>query len=255
MPSYLPILTFHDIDDRPSVISVSPKVFDRSMAKLYANDYQSLSQMEVVDILKRGALFPDRSFGITFDDGYRSVYTKAFSVLQYYGMSATVFLTVEEKNTLSPAARLPSLNGRSMLNWHEIHEMKRWGIEFGAHTCTHPDLTLIPSHHVKTEVCHSKAIIEDILGTPVYCFAYPFGRYNHQVRNIVQETFSCASSDRLGLINKNSDLYALERVDAYYLRTNRLFQIMLTRLFPLYLSALSIPRCFRRFLQPSPGKR
>jgi peptidoglycan/xylan/chitin deacetylase (PgdA/CDA1 family) len=255
MPSFLPVLTFHDIDDRPSVISVSPRVFNHGMAKLHANGYRSLSQMEVVDILKRGALFPDRSFGITFDDGYRSVYTKAFSVLQHYGMSATVFLTAGQGSKARPSNRLPSLNGRLMLNWEEIHEMQRWGVEFGAHTCTHPDLTRIPPHLLKTEVCDAKALIEDALGVPVSCFAYPFGRYNHQVRHIVQENFSCASSDKLGLINKHSDLYALERVDAYFLRTHRLFQIMLSRLFPWYVLARSIPRHIWRTLQQRSGRR
>ena len=237
------------------MISVSPGVFDRGMAKLHASGYRSLRLMEAADILRRGDLFPDRVFGITFDDGYRSLYTKAFSVLQYYGMSATVFLTVKEGDRARPTDRLPSFNGRSMLNWDEIHEMHRWGIEFGAHTCTHPDLTLLRPHLVKTEVCDSKAIIEDALGTPVSCFAYPFGRYNHRVRQIVQENFSCASSDKLGLINKNSDIYALERVDAYYLRTDRLFKIMLSRLFPWYLSARCIPRHIRRKIQTGSGKR
>lgn len=254
MPSFLPILTFHDIDDRPSVISLSPGVFRRSMAKLHSNGFRTLSPMEVVDILKRGELFPDRCFGITFDDGYQSVYTIAFSVLQHYGMSATVFLTVGDRVTAKPNDRLPSFNGRSMLNWNEIHEMQRWGIEFGAHTCTHPDLTLIPSHLLKKEVCDSKAIIEEALGASVSCFAYPYGRYNHRVRNIVQKHFSCACSDKLGMIKKYSDLYAFERVDAYYLRTDRLFQIMLTRYFPWYILACSIPRHIRRTLQPSSGK-
>ena len=250
MTAQLPMLTLHDIDKRLSVTSVSPVVFNRGMAKLYASGYRTLSQMEVVDILNRGALFPDRCFGITFDDGYQSVYTKAFSVLQHYGMTATVFLTVGDRVTVKPNDRLPSFNGRSMLNWSEIREMQRWGIEFGAHTCTHPDLTLIPHHLVKKEVCGSKAIIEDALSTPVSCFAYPYGRYNHQVRNIVQEHYSCAYSDKLGLINKRSDLYAFERVDAYYLRTDWLFKIMLTRLFPWYVFARSIPRSIRRALQP-----
>jgi peptidoglycan/xylan/chitin deacetylase (PgdA/CDA1 family) len=253
MPSFLPVLTFHDIDDRPSVTSVSPGVFNRGMAKLHSSGYRTLSQMEVVDILIRGELFPDRCLAITFDDGYQSVYTKAFSVLQHYGMTATVFLTVGDGVTAKPNDRLPSFNERSMLNWDEMREMQRWGIEFGAHTCTHPDLTLIPPHLVKKEVYGSKAIIEDALGTPVSCFAYPYGRYNHQVRNIVRKHFSCACSDKLGLINKRTDLYAFERVDAYYLRTDRLFKIMLTRLFPWYVFTRSIPRGIRRALQPGSG--
>jgi len=254
MDSFLPVLTFHDIDDQPSVISVSPGVFNRGIAKLYASDYHTLSQTEVVDILNQDALFPDRCFGITFDDVYQSVYTEAFSVLQHYGVSATVFLTVGDRITLKPNDRLPSINGRLMLNWREIREMQRWGIEFGAHTCNHPDLTCIPIDRMKKEVYESKAIIEDALGTQVSCFAYPYGRYNHRVRDIVQEHFSCAFSDKLGMINKHSDLYAFERVDAYYLRTDRLFKIMLTGLLPWYVLARGIPRGIRRALQPRSGK-
>ena len=254
MPSYLPVLTFHDIDKRPSVVSFRPDVFQRGIASLYKCGYRTLNQMEVVDFLKHNEKFPERCFGVTFDDGYQSAYTKAFSVLQNYGMSATVFLAVGKEATARPNDRLPSINEHSMLCWKEIREMHRWGIEFGAHTCTHPDLTRIPSHLVKKEVYGSKAIIEDALGAPVSCFAYPYGRYNHRVRNIVKKHFSCACSDKLGLINKNSDLYAFERVDAYYLRTDRLFQIMLTRLFPWYVLARCIPRAIRRALQPNSGK-
>jgi peptidoglycan/xylan/chitin deacetylase (PgdA/CDA1 family) len=254
MAAQLPILTFHDLGDQPSVTSISPGVFNRGMTKLHESGYHTLSQMEVVDIIDQGSEFPDRCFGITFDDGYHSVYTKAFPVLQHYGMSATVFLTVGEGETARPNDRLPSLNGRSLLNWNEIREMQQWGIEFGAHSCTHQDLTCIPIDRVKKEVYESKAIIEDALGTQLSCFAYPYGRYNHRVRDIVQKYFSCACSDKLGLINKKSDLYAFERVDAYYLRTDWLFKIMLNRLFSWYVLARSIPRGLRRVLRLSSGK-
>lgn len=255
MPSTLPVLTFHNIDERPSVISISPKVFKHSMERLRKRGYRALSLRKVRDILKCGEPFPDRCFGITFDDGHRSVYTEAFSVLQDYGMSATVFLTVGESSSVRSTGSLPSLNGRPMLSWYMIREMHRWGIEFGAHTCTHPDLTRISIDHVKTEISESKMIIEDALGESVSCFAYPYGRYNRRIRNIVQKYFLCASSDKLGLINQNSDLYALERVDAYYLRTDRLFQIMSTEIFPWYILACSIPRRIRRAIQPNLDQR
>ncbi len=123
------------------------------------------------------------------------------------------------------------------------------GITFGVHTLTHPDLTRLPLDRVETEICGSKTIIEDALSTQVSSFAYPYGRYNRRCRDIVQQYFACACSDKLGLVTTNSDLYALERVDAYYLRTERLFDVMLTRLFPWYILARSIPRRIRRAIQ------
>ena len=110
----LPILTFHAIDDELDVLSFSPRVFRRGMARLREGGYRTVSLLEVVDCLRRGVPFPDRSFVITFDDGYQSVYDEAFPVLQRYGMSATVFLTVGDTGMAGPDDRLPSLGGLSL---------------------------------------------------------------------------------------------------------------------------------------------
>ena len=136
-----------------------------------------------------------------------------------------------------------------MLSWCQIREMHRRGIAFGAHTLTHPDMTRLPFDRMEAEVCDSKAIIEDTLGAPIACFAYPYGRHDERSRDVVRRHFACACSDRLGLITASSDSYAMERVDAYYLRTERLFAVMLTRWFPWYIRARSIPRRIRRAVQ------
>ena len=136
-----------------------------------------------------------------------------------------------------------------MLSWPEIREMQRWGVTFGAHTLTHPDLTRASVDRIEAEVCTSKAILEDALGAPVTCFAYPFGRYDARSRTMVRQHFACACSDQLGLLTAGSDPYTLERLDAYYLRTDRLFALMGTRLFPWYVWARNIPRQLRRTLR------
>lgn len=242
----LPILTFHALDDQSSVLSFRLGVFKRGMVKLYKHGYRSISLLEAAGCLRSKKPFPDRCFVITFDDGYGSVYKEAFPVLQEYGLSATVFLTVGEPEVTNAAYRLPSLNGRLMLSWTEIREMKQWGMEFGAHTLTHPDLTRLPRKQWEAEISDSKKAIEDILGSPVSSFAYPQGRYTPPIRGFVQQQFECACSDHLGLITPASDLYALERVEAYYLRTDRLFDVMLTTFFPYYIGARRIPRWIRR---------
>jgi peptidoglycan/xylan/chitin deacetylase (PgdA/CDA1 family) len=249
MTASLPILTFHALDDLPSVISVKPQVFRQSLARLHARGYRTLRLEEAIDYVRQGEPFPLRTVVITFDDGYRSVYDVAFPVLQRHGMSATIFLTVGGRETAKPAVRLPSLGGRTMLSWREIREMWRSGIDFGAHTLTHPDLTHLPHHQLAVEMCESKAIIEDMLGVHVPCFAYPFGRYDQPSYELARQHFSCASSDRLGLMSLDSDLYALKRVDAYYLRTTHLFKVLTTGLFPGYVRARNIPRQLRRTLQ------
>jgi peptidoglycan/xylan/chitin deacetylase (PgdA/CDA1 family) len=246
MPSSLPILTFHALDDRSSVISFPPAVFRHGIARLHESGYKTLRLAEAVNYLQRGKPFPGRSLVITFDDGYQSVFDEAFPVLQQYNMTATVFLTVGKKSISGLNGRLPSLEGRHMLCREEIMEMYHYGIDFGAHTLTHPDLTRLPFDHAQSEILDSKAIIEDTLSAPISCFAYPFGRYDERILEIVKKHFACACSDRLGLASSGSNLYALERIEAYYLRSERLFDIMLTGLFPWYIGARRFFRQIRR---------
>jgi peptidoglycan/xylan/chitin deacetylase (PgdA/CDA1 family) len=246
MTGSFPILTFHALDDRSSVISFPPRLFERGMRSLHDSGYRTLNLAELIEYLQRGVPFPQRSFALTFDDGYQSVYDHAFPILQRYGFSATVFLTVGDNGKRAESERLPFMCERSMLSWREIKEMHGCGITFGAHTLTHPDLTSLPSARVKIEVYDSKAIIEDALGIQVTCFAYPYGRYGNRTREIVRQHFACACSDKLDLVNGSSDLFALERVDAYYLRTERSFNVMSTRFFPWYIRARSLPRQIRR---------
>lgn len=249
MTQRLPILTFHTLDNLPSVTSFSPNLFRFGLTNLHENGYRTISLLEAADCLRMKKSFPEKSFVVTFDDGYETVYKVAFPILQDYGMSATIFITIGENGSHQDEEKLPSLEGRSMLNWREIKEMKRWGIEFGAHTLTHPDLTRLPQDRMEMEICDSKKIIENILSAPISCFAYPYGRYNDSVRELVRQHFACASSDQLGFITPSSDLYTLERVDAYYLRTDQLFNLILTRWFPWYIWACGIPRWIRRTVE------
>jgi len=253
MAASLPILTFHALDDQPSVISFPVELFRRAMAQLHERGFRTLDLLEAVDCLRPEMTFPERSLVVTFDDGYQSVYEEAFPILKLYQMCATVFLTVGEDTTSEPASRLPSLQGRSMLSWREIREMHSAGIAFGAHTLTHADLTRMPEGQVEAEIRKPVAMIEQALGAPVASFAYPYGRFDQRSLAVVRQQFVCACSDKMGLVSPNSDPHALERVDAYYLRSDRLFDLMATRLFPLYISARSIPRRIRRSLQSSPG--
>ena len=247
----LPILTFHALDGLPSVTSFPPNLFRLGLKKLRENGYRTISLLDAANCLRMKKSFPEKSFVVNFDDGYETVYQAAFPILQDYGMSATIFITVGENGSRQDEERLPSLEGRSMLNWREIKEMRRWGIEFGAHTLTHPDLTRLPRNRMEMEICDSKKIIENNLSTPISCFAYPYGRYNDSVRELVKQHFLCASSDKLGFITPSSDLYALERIDAYYLRTDMLFSLILTGWFSWYIWARRIPRWIRRTMKNS----
>jgi peptidoglycan/xylan/chitin deacetylase (PgdA/CDA1 family) len=249
MAASLSILTFHAVDEMASVIAFSPQRFRRGLRRLSEAGYRTITLLEATNCLRRKEPFPERSFVITFDDGYESVYSNALPVLRELNFSATIFLTTGIDASAEGEARLPSMEGRLMLSWREIREMQNQAIEFGAHTLTHPDLTTLSRQQIERELGDSKKRIEDALGIEVSSFAYPFGRYDDRSREIAAHYFANACSDRLGIAQVRSDRYALERVDAYYLRARQAFDLLPTKFFSGYIRLRNFPRRLRRRLQ------
>jgi peptidoglycan/xylan/chitin deacetylase (PgdA/CDA1 family) len=62
------------------------------------------------------------------------------------------------------------------LHWDEVREMARHGIEFGAHTRSHPILSRIEERgRLCAEIEDSRRRIAEELGSPVLHFCYPNG--------------------------------------------------------------------------------
>ncbi len=71
-------------------------MFVRQMKYLFEHGYQTISLRDLVSCAKQPTPAKDKKICITFDDGYESVYTHGFGVLQKYN-----FTVVRTKNPLS----------------------------------------------------------------------------------------------------------------------------------------------------------
>jgi peptidoglycan/xylan/chitin deacetylase (PgdA/CDA1 family) len=74
----------------------------------------------------------------------------------------------------------------------QIRYWSAQGIEFGAHSRSHADLTRLPPESLEAEVLGSKADLEELLGKPVEAFAYPFGFHNEEVVKCARGAFDLA---------------------------------------------------------------
>src|ERR1035437_7820808 len=64
--------------------------------------------------------------------------------------------------------------GRDCLTWSEVRELQRYGISFGSHTVTHPQLRDLGKDDIEKELVNSKKAIEEKTGREVDSFAYPY---------------------------------------------------------------------------------
>jgi peptidoglycan/xylan/chitin deacetylase (PgdA/CDA1 family) len=94
-PSRFVVLTYHRVNDdaHPYFGGVEVELFRRQMISLKRH-FVVLPLLELVERAKAGEV-PPNAAAITFDDGYRDNYTRAFPVLHELGLPATVFLVTD----------------------------------------------------------------------------------------------------------------------------------------------------------------
>lgn len=245
----VPVLTYHSIDESGSVVSTAPEVFRRQMRFLSENRYRVVSLGELTDLLLAHKTPLPKTVALTFDDGFRNFFFEAFPELENYGFGATVFLVTDFCGKHNDWAGNPKQLPRSeLLDWGEIEELSEKGIEFGSHTRTHPNLSKIKPDEIKKEISESRYEIEDRLAKKVTSFAYPFGSFNSYVKQTAAENFEAACSTNLGKIGFESDFFALERIDAYYLSNPTILRRLPARSFDRYMRLRQILRDFKSLI-------
>lgn len=122
-------------------------------------------------------------------------------------------VAVSERIAAIAGVQLPS---NLMLSSHEVRELRRAGMQIGAHTISHPILTLLSRDEAWREIEGSKKQLEEVLGDRVSLFAYPNGRlgedYNSEHASLVREIgFEAAAATNPGAAGGGSDLMQLPR--------------------------------------------
>jgi len=175
--------------------TTSPAVFAAQMEFLYRNGYQTCNLAQVIVQLEIGSGGVAKTVAITFDDGYRVFYRKAFPALNQFDFTATVYL---------PTAYIGEdslqFKGCDCLTWSEVRELQRYKISFGSHTATHPQLRDLGKDAIEKEIVHSKQTIEEKTWCGIDSFAYPyaFPQADGEYKKMLRESL-CSSGYQSGV--------------------------------------------------------
>jgi hypothetical protein len=80
-----------------------------------------------------------------------------------------------------------SLAKKVILSWEEVLRMSKEGIDFGAHSVSHPILTNLPLEKARFEIAESKRNIEGRV-KPIRFFSYPDGAFNSDIVEAVKQS-------------------------------------------------------------------
>jgi peptidoglycan/xylan/chitin deacetylase (PgdA/CDA1 family) len=212
----LPVLLYHRVAVRSSSeypsLTVSAKKFERQVRWLAKQGYVGIRASDWLAWCHEGKALPEKPVLFTFDDAYADLTEYALPVLQRYGFSAVVFVVTGKLGGTNDwdrgkwAADLPLMTADQVRYW------ANQGIEFGAHTRTHRDLTILTDAELADEIAGSAEDLKQLLGAPATSFAYPHGSYNPPVQDHVRRVFQAAFTVDEGFNTISSDPHLLRRI-------------------------------------------
>ncbi len=179
---HVPILEYHYIRVNPNPrdrlgynLSVTPDDFAAQMDWLRSSDFHPIDLGDLRAYFQEGAPLPSRPVVLTFDDGYEDFYTTAFPVLQAHEFKAVTYV-------------VPGfLNRSGYMTTDQVQVVDESGIEVGAHTMHHVNLTKASAAELVLEVKGSRTVLEEMVGHPVLDFCYPSGQFNATVVAATQQ--------------------------------------------------------------------
>lgn len=184
----IPVLCYHRVVATPPTgsranIYVTRDVFERQLGQLARRGFTTIT---FSDLLDSGKL-PKRPIILTFDDGYRDNHEHLLPLLEAHAQRAVIFALGDRRirsNVWDSAAGEPEA---ALMSDAELRACHASGLlEIGAHGLTHRPLPELSDKALDEELHGSKAALENVLGTPVRAFAYPFGAWGERERRAVK---------------------------------------------------------------------
>ena len=203
------VLIYHHVSNTmPVSTSISPERFVAQMDYLENNDYKIVPLTELTEKLKQGETLPDKTVAITFDDSYADVYTAAYPILKKRGWPFTFFV-----NTKSVGS------GKLFVSWDQLREMSKNNVTIANHTIEHSHLVRLEKNEsqaqwrvrIANEITTAQRKIEAEIGNAPKIFAYPFGEYNNELKQILKELDYLAFTQQAGVLSNETDLQILPR--------------------------------------------
>ncbi len=168
----LPVLCYHDIHkgDGEKDLSISSSALCLQMQYLNDNGYNTISVKQLLGYWDNGKALPAKPVLLTFDDGYKSMATLLYPLLQQYNIKATVFIL--------PHFIYDANNGFvNNLSLDQIKNTSPQWLEWGIHSYDHKNFKKLQPAEVKEDLIKCIGWFNTNNIPFVKAFAFPFGSF------------------------------------------------------------------------------
>lgn len=206
------ILGYHQIREykqtdsaKAKLFITSTEIFEKEMKYLSDNGYHSISLTDYINYINFGTknFNLNKSFILTFDDGYTSQYLSAFPILKKYNFTATFFVYYDciDKYPICMTS-------------YNLKDLVSNNMKLGNHTLRHIYLPKYKDEIIAQEIVDNEAKLINLVGTSSVeqVVAFPFGGRDERLGNIVKNLGYLGA---VGVLadkeNREIDLYNLRR--------------------------------------------
>lgn len=205
-------LNYHIINRTISnKIAIAEEAFEQQLAYLHECGYTTLSLAQAIADIDGIQQAPPRSLLLTFDDGYADNAHVALPLLQAYDMRATLFIItgyIGQSNRWNTRACYDVQH----MTWNEVRHWHESGGDLGGHSHLHHCMTRLNSDELQETVLLNKRLIEQETGITPRAFAYPYGRFNQAVIDVIRRHYELAFATDGGVWNAIVHRYAINRL-------------------------------------------
>jgi peptidoglycan/xylan/chitin deacetylase (PgdA/CDA1 family) len=213
------IVTYHAVAGPSSPVCCPPAQLDADLAALANGGFTFVSLDQCADWLAGGPALPDRAVAITFDDAYASVVTDGLPILTRWRVPAAIFVIGAriggDNRWPGQWASIPSM---PLSTLRELQEAVAAGVSIGSHAWSHPVLPELDRKALQEEVVESAGRLEELLGTPVRHFAYPYGIRGAREIDAARTAYRTAVNAQPRSVGPGDNPHDLSRIDCHDLR-------------------------------------
>ena len=175
--------------------------FKKHLDELIKNNYNVVSIETIIDALQNNKNLPEKTVAITIDDAFFSIYKKAWPILKEKKLPFTIFVSTGPVNS----------NSKNYMNWEQLKEMNNSGVTIGHHTKNHFHLVGKKKETIISEIEEASDDFLKNLGYVPDIFAYPYGEYSSEIKEITKNYFKAAFGQQSGGIYNGIDIFELPR--------------------------------------------
>lgn len=200
------VLIYHHVSEQtPKSTSVSTEQFRQHLELIKLLGLTVVPLTTITDAIKANQPVDNNWVALTFDDGYHSVLDNALPLLKQYNFPFTVFVN-------------PKMVGPSKLylNWEQLNELAKHQGIIANHTMAHENLVRdgLTDEQVIENILQAEQLIKDNVNQSHKLLAYPYGEYDHNIKQQLDQLGFIGFAQHSGAINETSDKLALSRFPA-----------------------------------------